>query len=96
MPGSAYIQAPVFFVLTAVALFASAATFAIAEFWIYLAIFAAVLVASFLWIDPDLARERMRPSGRKPPLALRLFSGVLFVHWIIAGLDRGRLRLEGP
>ncbi len=44
------------------------------------------------WLDPDLARERMRPCGKKPPLALRLFSGVLFVHWVIAGLDHGRFR----
>jgi protein-S-isoprenylcysteine O-methyltransferase Ste14 len=94
MPGSAYVQAPVFFILTAVALFASAGTFAIAAFWIYLAIFAAVLLASFRWIDPDLARERMRPGGQKPPLALWLFSGVLFLHWIIAGLDRGRLHVS--
>jgi hypothetical protein len=30
----------------------------------------------------------MQPGG-KPPLAL-VFSLVLFVHWIVAGLDRGR------
>ncbi len=90
MPVSAYFQAAFFFLLAAAALFASAGTFAIAAFWIYLAIFAAVFVASFLWLDPDLARERMRPGGKKPPLALRMFSGVLLLHWIIAGLDRGR------
>ncbi len=90
MPVSAYFQAAFFFLLAVAALFASAGTFAIAAFWIYLAIFAAVFVASFLWLDPDLARERMRPGGKKPPLALRLFSGVLLLHWIVAGLDRGR------
>ena len=90
MPVSAYIQSVAFFILAAVALFAAAGTVAILTYWVYLAIFAAVFVASFLWLDPDLARERMRPGGKKPPLALRLFSGVLFVHWIIAGLDHGR------
>lgn len=90
MPVSAYIQSLAFFALAAVALFAAAGTVAILTYWIYLAIFAAVFVASFLWLDPDLARERMRPGGKKPPLALRLFSGVLFAHWIIAGLDHGR------
>jgi len=90
VPASAYIQSVAFFVLVAVALFAAAGTVAILTYWIYLAIFAAVFVASFLWLDPDLARERMRPGGKKPPLALRLFSGVLFVHWVIAGLDHGR------
>ena len=89
MPISAYVQSAVFFVLAAVALFASAGTFGIAVFWIYLAILAAIFVASFLWLDPDLARERMRPGGKKPPLALQLFSGVMVLHWIIAGLDRG-------
>lgn len=90
MPATAYVQAAIFFILAAAALFASAGTFAILGFWLYLAIFAAVFVASFLLLDPDLARERMRPGGKKPPLGLRLFSGVLFMHWIVAGLDRGR------
>jgi protein-S-isoprenylcysteine O-methyltransferase Ste14 len=90
VPASAYIQSVAFFVLAAVALFAAAGTVAIVTYWVYLAILAAVFPASFLWLDPDLARERMRPGGKKPPLALRLFSGVLFVHWVIAGLDHGR------
>ncbi len=90
MPVTAYFQAAIFFILAAAALFASGGSFVILGFWIYLAIFAAVFVASFLWLDPDLARERMRPGGKKPPLGLRVFSGVLFVHWIVAGLDRGR------
>ena len=90
MPVTAYIQSGIFLILTAVALFASAGTIAIPAFWIYLAIFAAVFVSAFLWLDPGLLRERMRPGGQRPPLALRLFSGVLFLHWIVAGLDRGR------
>jgi protein-S-isoprenylcysteine O-methyltransferase Ste14 len=91
MPASAYVQAPIFLILAAVALFVSAGSLAIAPFWIYLTMLGAVFIASFLWIDPDLAHERMRPGGQKPPRALWLFSGALFVHWIIAGLDRGRL-----
>jgi len=90
MPVSAYIQSAVFFTLAAAALFVSAGTIAIAAFWVYLGIFAAVFVASLLWLDPDLARERMRPGGKRPPLGLRLFAAVLLVHWVIAGLDRGR------
>jgi protein-S-isoprenylcysteine O-methyltransferase Ste14 len=43
-----------------------------------------------VWVDPDLARERMRPGGQKPPLVLRLFTIVLIAHYIVAGLDRGR------
>ena len=90
MPASAYLQSAIFLVLAAVALFASAGTLAIAGFWIYLAIFSAIVVASLLWLDPGLVRERMRPGGKKPPIALQLFTGVLILHWIVAGLDRGR------
>ncbi len=91
MPKSAYVQAAAFVVLVAVALFGGAGTFAIPEFWLYLAIFVAVMVVSFVGLDSGLLRERMRPGGQRPPLALRLFSIVLFAHWIVAGLDRGRL-----
>jgi protein-S-isoprenylcysteine O-methyltransferase Ste14 len=90
MPFSAYVQAGLFVVAAAAALFAAAGTVAIPGFWAYLAIFAAVMTISFAMLDSDLLRERMRPGGKKPPLALRLFSLVLFVHWIVAGLDRGR------
>jgi protein-S-isoprenylcysteine O-methyltransferase Ste14 len=91
MPASAYIQSALFVVLAAVALFASAGTLAILGFWIYIAIFAAVMAVSFAILDPGLLRERMRPGGKRPPLALRLFTIVLLLHWILAGLDRGRL-----
>jgi protein-S-isoprenylcysteine O-methyltransferase Ste14 len=90
MPVSAYIQAALFVILAAVALFASAGTIAIAGFWVYIVIFAAVMVVSFAVLDPGLLRERMRPGGNRPPLALRLFTIVLVAHWIVAGLDRGR------
>ena len=90
MPVSAYIQAALFVVLNAVALFAAAGTVEILGFWVYVAIFAGVMVASFAFLDPGLLRERMRPGGQRPPLALRLFTLVLILHWIVAGLDRGR------
>jgi protein-S-isoprenylcysteine O-methyltransferase Ste14 len=90
MPMSVYIQTAIFMVLALVALFLSAGTLAIPSFWIYLAIFAAGFVASFIWLDPDLARERMRPGGKKLPLALQFASVVLVLHWVVAGLDRGR------
>jgi protein-S-isoprenylcysteine O-methyltransferase Ste14 len=90
MPASAYLQSSLFLILAAVALFASAGTFAILGFWLYLSIFAAIILASLLTLDPSLLRERMRPGGTRPPLGLRLFTIVLFLHWIVAGLDRGR------
>ena len=90
MPLSAYIQAGMFLIVAAVALFASAGTIAIAGFWLYLAILAVVFAASFLWLDPGLLRERMRPGGQRPPIALWLFSAAMILHWVAAGLDRGR------
>jgi len=90
MPVSAYVKSGLFLVAAAAALFAAAGTVAVASFWIYLAILAVVMIISFAALDPDLLRERMRPGGKKSPLSLRLFSLVLFLHWIVAGLDRGR------
>ena len=90
MPVSAYLKAGSFVVAAAAALFAAAGTAAIPGFWVYLAILAVVMTVSFAALDPDLLRERMRPGGKKPPLALKILSLVLFVHWIVAGLDRGR------
>jgi protein-S-isoprenylcysteine O-methyltransferase Ste14 len=90
MPLSAYVQSVLFLVLAAVALFGGAGTFAIPAFWAYWVILAAIMIASLAGLDPDLARERMRPGGEKPPAALWLFSVVLVAHWLIAGLDRGR------
>jgi protein-S-isoprenylcysteine O-methyltransferase Ste14 len=87
---SAYLQSALFLILAAVALFASAGTVAILGFWVYLSILAAIILASLLVLDPDLLRERMRPGGKRPPPGLHLFTIVLFLHWIVAGLDRGR------
>jgi hypothetical protein len=90
MPFSAYLNAGLFLVAAAAALFGGAGTVAIPGFWAYLAILAVVMIVSFATLDPDLLRERMRPGGKKPPLALKIFSLVLFMHWIVAGLDCGR------
>src|SRR5580704_2344387 len=84
MPVSAYIQAALFVLFNAVALFAAAGTVKILGFWVYVAIFAAVMAASFAFLDPGLLRERMRPGGQRPPLALRLFTLVLVLHWLVA------------
>ena len=94
MPLSAYFQSALVLIGAAAALFASAGTFAIAAFWVYLAILATVFVASFAMLDPGLLRERMRPGGKPPPLGLKLFTVVLLLHLVVAGLDRGRLHLS--
>ena len=94
MPVSAYFQSALVLIGAAAALFASAGTFAIAAFWVYLANLAMVFVASFAMLDPGLLRERMRPGGKPPPLGLKLFTVVLLLHLVVAGLDRGRLHLS--
>jgi protein-S-isoprenylcysteine O-methyltransferase Ste14 len=91
MPVSAYLRAVALLIGAGAALFGSAGSFAIAGFWIYLAIFVAVFVAAFVMLDRGLLQERMRPGGKPTPLALRLLNVVLLLQWIIAGLDRGRL-----
>src|SRR5260370_868799 len=78
MPISAYLKAGLFVIAAGAALFAAAGTVAIPGFWAYLAIFAVVMIVSFVVLDPDLLRERMRPGGKKPPLSLRVVSLVLF------------------
>ena len=91
MPISAYLRAAVLLISAAGALFGSAGSLAIPTFWVYWAILAVVFVAAFVLLDRGLFQERMRPGGRPTPLGLRLLNVVLFAHWIIAGLDRGRL-----
>jgi protein-S-isoprenylcysteine O-methyltransferase Ste14 len=91
MPVSAYLRAVALLICAGAALFASAGTLAIAAFWAYLAILAAVFAVAFAMLDRGLLQERMRPGGRPAPLGLRLLNVVLLAHWIIAGLDRGRL-----
>jgi protein-S-isoprenylcysteine O-methyltransferase Ste14 len=91
MPVSAYLRAFALLTCAGIALFASAGTIAIAAFWVYLAILSAVFVAAFVLLDRGLLQERMRPGGKPTPLGLRLLNVVLLIHWVIAGLDRGRL-----
>src|ERR1700756_2477868 len=91
MPMSAYLRAVALLTCAGVALFASAGNFAIAAFWVYLAILAVVFVVAFAMLDRGLLQERMRPGGRPTPLGLRLLNIVLLAHWVLAGLDRGRL-----
>src|ERR1700746_1361416 len=91
MPISAYLRATILLIAAAAALFGSAGSFALPTFWLYWATLVAVFVAAFALVDRGLLQERMRPGGRPTPLGLRLLNVVLLAHWIIAGLDRGRL-----
>src|SRR3954453_12058530 len=72
-------------------LFGAAGRVDIPEFWAYLLALAGVTGIGLLVIDPDFIQEPMRPGG-KPLPARYWFIGLLpLAHWVMAGLDRGRL-----
>jgi hypothetical protein len=66
----ASVQTLVFVIMLAATLFGTAGRFDIIEFWVYIAIVAAVSVLSLTILDADLIQERMRPGGRRVGLAL--------------------------
>jgi protein-S-isoprenylcysteine O-methyltransferase Ste14 len=90
----ASIQSLVFVVVQAAILFGAAGRIDIVEFWVYVAILAAVSALSLTVLDPDLMQERMRPGGRRVGLRFLPVVIVMFLHWAVAGLDRGRLHLS--
>ena len=90
----ASIQSVVFVVLLAATLFGTAGRIDIAEFWMYVAVLAAVSALSLTILDPDLMQERMRPGGRRVGLRFLPLVIVMFLHWAVAGFDRGRLHLS--
>ena len=90
MPVSAYLQSIGFFAVAIVALFASAGTAAIPSYWVYLAIFGAVFVASFLLLDPTSPRAH---AARRQAAATGAAARSAAFWWRIGsspGLDRGR------
>ena len=91
MSRKALIQSLVALSLIGAILFGAAGRVDIPEFWAYLLALAGVTGIGLLVIDPDLIQERMRPGG-KPLPARYWFIGLLpLAHWVMAGLDRGRL-----
>ena len=94
MPISTHIRTALFLIGAGVLLFASAGTFSIPAFWLYLGILTAIVIISFVLLDPDLLHERMRPGGKPLPLGVMLATLVFSLHWVVAGLDRGRLHLS--
>jgi protein-S-isoprenylcysteine O-methyltransferase Ste14 len=90
----ASVQSLLFVFLLAATLFGAAGRIDIVEFWVYVAIVAAVSALSLAILDPDLMQERMRPGGRRVGLRFLPLVILLFLHWALAGLDRGRLHLS--
>ncbi len=87
----ASLQSLVFLLLLAGTLFGAAGRIDIIEFWVYVAILAAVSVLSLSVLDPDLMQERMRPGGQRVGLRFLPIIVIMFLHWAVVGIDRGRL-----
>jgi protein-S-isoprenylcysteine O-methyltransferase Ste14 len=90
----ALLQTLVFLILVGIALFGAAGRFELAEFWIYIAIIATISAVSLAILDADLIAERMRPGGKRVGRRFLPVIAILLVHWVLAGLDRGRLHLH--
>jgi protein-S-isoprenylcysteine O-methyltransferase Ste14 len=90
MPISAHLRTALFLIGAGILLFASAGTLRIAAFWVYLAILTAIVIVSFVMLDPELLHERMRPGGKPLPFGVMLATLVFSLHWVVAGLDVGR------
>src|SRR6266516_280809 len=90
----ASLQSLVFVLLLAGTLFGAAGGIDFIVFWLYIAVVAAVSALSLTVLDSDLMQERMRPGGRRVGLRFLPIVIVMFLHWAVAGLDRGRLHLS--
>jgi len=90
----ASVQSLVFVIMLTATLFGTAGRFDIIEFWVYIAIVAAVSALSLTILDTDLMQERMRPGGRRVGWHFLPLFIVMFLHWAVAGLDRGHLHLS--
>ena len=87
-------QPLVFVIMLAATLFGTAGRIDIVEFWVYIAIVAAVSALSLTILDTDLMQERMRPGGRRVGRHFLPLIIIMFLHWAVAGLDRGHLHLS--
>lgn len=90
----ASVQSLVFVIMLAATLFGTAGRFDIIEFWVYTAIVAAVSALSLTILGTDLMQERMRPGGRRVGRHFLPLIIIVFLHWAVAGLDRGHLHLS--
>ncbi|MGC2825092.1 MAG: isoprenylcysteine carboxylmethyltransferase family protein [Pseudolabrys sp.] len=90
----ASVQSLVFVIMLAATLFGVAGRIDIIEFWVYIAIIATVSALSLTILDTDLMQERMRPGGRRVGWHFLPLIIVMFLHWVVAGFDRGHFHLS--
>jgi hypothetical protein len=89
----ASLQSLVFVLLLVATLFGAAGRFDLL-FWLYVVVVAAVSALALAVFDSDLMQERMRPGGRRVGLRFLPIVILMFLHWAVAGIDRGWLHLS--
>src|SRR5262249_45118062 len=90
----ASLQSLLFVIMLAVTLFGTAGRFHIIQFFVYIALLAAVSARTLAILNTVLMQERMRPGGRRIGLHFLPLIIVIFLHWAVAGFDRGHLHLS--
>ena len=72
--------------------FASAGRWDLPFVWAILGLLAAFFLALAVFADPGLLQERIAPgTGNRDRLTRLAGSAMLLAHWVVAGLDAGRL-----
>src|SRR4051812_13021568 len=94
--GTSILKVLAFETCLALILFGSAGRVDLPWVWALLAVHAGWLMVAFTFMDPTLARERLRPGpGAKDVNLRRVITVMLIVHLVVAGLDMGRYHWSG-
>ena len=87
-----YLRAILFPAIAGGIIFLAAGRFDLPAVWGILVLLTAMMVAMVVVADPTMIRERVRPGPGNQDRFTQPASAVLLVaHWVIAGLDIGRL-----
>jgi len=79
-------------ILLAALLFGGAGRFDVPRLWAYLGVYAVLTLAAMFLVDPELARERRRPGGKRLPWGFHLLNVLFVVHLLVASMEAGRYR----
>ena len=80
-----------FVVLLGAVLFLVAGRYDLRWFWAYLGVFFVLSSCGWLFLDPDLIRERLRPGkGAQDAGTVQIGKALSLAHFVIASLDVGR------
>jgi protein-S-isoprenylcysteine O-methyltransferase Ste14 len=91
-PAAVWLFAVVFPAVVGAIVFVSAGTWELPFVWAILAIVFVLYLALAAFADPGLVQERVRPGPGNRDTATRRLGGILLIaHWVLAGLDVGRL-----